>query len=158
MKKYLIVLSLVFILIPLNAQIVFEPLNKDIYTYLERLSQKGIIELNDLIKPLPRNYISQKLKDARNNIEKLTNLEKDELDFYEKEYFIESEYFNKKNDDNPSQGLKSRASQRYRMFSYDDDTFKFGAGPAVGYEISYPGADRNIHSWVGYVRIRLLSK
>ena len=149
MRKLLIVLSVVFILIPLNAQVVFEPLNKDIYSYLDRLSQKGMIELNDIIKPLPRTYISQKLKEARSKIDMLTDLEKDELVFFEKEYFVELEYFKKENDNNPSGGLEKSSLHRYRLFSYDDDTFKFGAGPSVGYEISFPGSGRNIHSWVG---------
>ncbi|MGB8320792.1 MAG: hypothetical protein WCE54_21870 [Ignavibacteriaceae bacterium] len=149
MKKCLIVLSVVFILLPLNAQIVFEPLDKDIYRYLERLSQKGIIEFNDLVKPLSRTYISRMLIDARSEIDKLTDLEKDELVFYEKEYFLELEYFNKENNDITSVSTESRISNRYRLFSYDDNTFKFGAGPAVGYEISFPGSNRNIHSWVG---------
>ena len=142
------VLLVVFILIPLNAQIVFEPLNKDIYSYLDRLSQKGIIELNDLIKPLSRSYISRKLIDAGENIDMLTDLEKEELNFFEKEYFIELEYFNKKNDNNSLSSFKN-LSNRYQLYSYDDNTFKFGAGPAIGYEISVPGNNRNIHSWVG---------
>ena len=149
MKKYLIVLSVVFILNPLYAQIVFEPLNNDIYSYLDRLSQKGVIELNDIIKPLSRTYISQKLEEAGSKINMLTDLEKEELDFFAKEYFIELEYFKKENENNPSSGLRSSLSNRYRLFSYDDNTFKFGAGPSVGYEISFPGSSRNVHSWVG---------
>ena len=35
------------------------------------------------------------------------------------------------------------------MFSYSDKIFQFGASPIAGYQISYPGADRNIHSWIG---------
>ncbi|MEJ2618455.1 MAG: hypothetical protein P8Z35_26095, partial [Ignavibacteriaceae bacterium] len=130
MKKCLTVLSVVFILIPLNAQIVFEPLDKDIYSYLDRLSQKGIIELNDLIKPLSRSYISQKLTEAGSKLNMLTDLEKEELEFYDKEYFIELKYFNKDNDNSTSKGLKN-LSNRYRLFSYDDNTSKFGAGPSI---------------------------
>ena len=148
MKKYLIILFVVFILIPLDAQVVFEPLNKDIYSYLDRLSQKGIIELNDLIKPLSRSYISHKLIEAGNKLDMLTDLEKEELEFFDKEYFIELKYFNKDNENISSKGFKN-LSNRYRLFSYDDNTSKFGAGPAIGYEISFPGNNRNIHSWVG---------
>jgi hypothetical protein len=148
MKKFLIIISVVFILEPLNAQIVFEPLNNDIYSYLEILGQKGVIELNDLVKPLPRKYISQKLIEARNKINLLTDLEKEELAFYEKEYFIELEYFNQTDLENTQNNYRS-ISKRYNMISYDDKIFKLGAGPSVGYKISYPGPNRNIHSWVG---------
>ncbi len=149
MKKYLIIVSMVFILVPLNAQTVFEPLNKDIYSYLERLSQKGIIDLNDLIKPLSRKYISEKLIDANSKIDMLTDLEKDELYFYEKEYYVELKYFDKDYWNNSYNNFGNNLSNRYRMFSYDDDILKFGASPVVGYEISYPGVNRDVHSWMG---------
>ncbi len=150
MKKYLILLSVVFILIPIQAQIVFEPLSNDVYSYLERLSQKGILEFDDLVKPIPRKYISEKLLEAKSKIDNLTKLEKDELEFYEKEYWIEIENFDREGEDtNSSNSLGKDKAGRYRMFSYSDKIFKLGANPVAGYEISYPGLDRNIHSWMG---------
>ena len=68
MKLTLVVISVFMMLCTLRAQVVFEPLNKDIYSYLERLSNKGIIELDDLFKPLSRKYMAEKLVEAKGKI------------------------------------------------------------------------------------------
>ncbi len=44
-----------------HAQTTYEPLYNDVYPFLSRLSQKGIIQLDDQIKPLSRKYIAEKL-------------------------------------------------------------------------------------------------
>ncbi|MFZ1290128.1 MAG: hypothetical protein WAR79_08555 [Melioribacteraceae bacterium] len=64
-------------------------LDDNVYIFLSRLSQKGIIQYEDLVKPLSRRYIAEKLIDAREKFEKLTNLQKDELEFYEAEFGYE---------------------------------------------------------------------
>ena len=140
---------MVFILIPIKAQIVSESLSNDIYTYLERLSQKGVIQFDDLVKPLPRKYISEKLIEAANKTDMLTDVEKDELEFYEKEYWIEIKNFDIESEDNSLINFGKDKAGRYRIFSYADKISQLEANPLVGYEISYPGVDRNIHSWVG---------
>ena len=150
MKKYIISLLVIFVLTTLKAQIVHEQLSNDIYLYLERLSQKGILEFDDLVKPVSRKYISGKLIEAQNKADLLSPLEKEELEFYKKEYWMEIENFtgSEYNADTTADSGKNIA-KRYRMFSYSDKIFKFGASPIAGYQISYPGADRNTHSWFG---------
>ena len=54
--KYLVV-WFVFLSTIAYSQVVYEPLWHDVYNYLERLSQKGVIEFDDLFKPVPRKYI-----------------------------------------------------------------------------------------------------
>ena len=66
----------------LHAQVVYEPLYEDVYNFLGRVSQKGIIEFDDLIRPLPRKYISDKLLEADSLSSQLTSLERDELEFF----------------------------------------------------------------------------
>ncbi len=58
---------------------------------MSTLAQKGIIEYEDLIKPLSRRYIASKLIDARVNFIHLTSLQQNELEFYEKEFGYEIE-------------------------------------------------------------------
>jgi hypothetical protein len=150
MKSILIILLLTFMLIPLKAQIVYEPLDRDVYSFLERLSLKGIIEYNDLIKPLPRKYIAEKILEAEKKINELTGLEKKELKFFKKDYFIEINGFDKKNEDKQYLSyFKRDAAGRWRLFSYSDSIFKLNVNPILGYQISYPGKDRNFHSWMG---------
>ena len=62
----------------INAQ-TYEPIYKDIYPFLNRLAQKGIIQLDDQIKPLSRKYIAQKLIKLDFLKSKLTGLEREEL-------------------------------------------------------------------------------
>ena len=87
----------IFYILPsaLPAQGIPEPMQKDIYQFLSRLSQKGIIELKDEIRPLSRQYIYNKLlmtNDLLTNDPSLplTELEKQELKFYLQDYNIES--------------------------------------------------------------------
>ncbi len=134
----------------LKAQIVYEPLYNDVYSFLDRLSIKGIIEYDDLVKPLTRKYIAEKLIEAESKFQMLNNLEKEELEFYKKDYFLEIQGFDKKNEDKKFLSFFGKDSAgRFRFFSYSDKTFKLNASPIIGYQMSFPGRDRNIHSWMG---------
>ncbi|MBK7107088.1 MAG: hypothetical protein IPH62_17590 [Ignavibacteriae bacterium] len=64
-------------------------LDDNVYSFLSHLSQKGIIHYEDLVKPLSRRYIAEKLIETRNNFTLLTSLQKDELEFYEEEFGYE---------------------------------------------------------------------
>ncbi len=114
---------LLFFCIDINAQVVFEPLNRDVYEFLGNLAQKGVIEFDDQLKPLPRIYIAEKLLQA--DCEKcLTSLEKEELEFYKKDFADEFNFLNgfllsKK------MGIAEKDSkERLRLFFYNDDLFK----------------------------------
>ena len=55
----------IFLLLALSsfafAQVVYEPLHRDVYKFLSRLSQKSVIVFDDQVRPLSRKYIAQKL-------------------------------------------------------------------------------------------------
>ena len=62
MKKFIFLFTiLVFVLNNSKAQNIWENPNSPIYTYLSRMAQKGLIEFNDLIKPVNRNQIQTAL-------------------------------------------------------------------------------------------------
>jgi len=150
MKRLSILIFFLFFVSSTLSQIVYEPLNKDVYPFLERLSHKGIIELNDLVKPLSKKYISGKLLEAKSKIERLTELEKDELEYFEKDYFLEIEGFNEKNKDKKYLSyFEGDAADRFRFFSYSDKTFKLNASPILGFKITYPEKERIFHTWMG---------
>ena len=71
------------------AQVSNVKLDNDVYKYLSNLSQKGIIDYDDLVNPLSRRYIAQKLIEARGKYIHLTKLQKEEQKFYEAEYGYE---------------------------------------------------------------------
>ncbi|HSP87999.1 MAG TPA: hypothetical protein VLN45_07680, partial [Ignavibacteriaceae bacterium] len=131
-----------------NAQVVFEPLHKDVYDFLSRLAQKGIIELNDQIKPLPRIYLAEKLLEA--DCEKcLTPLEKEELEFYKKDFAYEYNFLigyllSKKN------GIATKDSyERIRLFYYGDDLFKINVSPILGVKAGIRDEEKLTHFWNG---------
>ncbi len=150
MKRVVIIFCLLILIKPVWSQVVYESLNNDVYEYLERLSLKGTIEINDLVKPLSRKYISEKLLEAKSKIELLTDLDKDELEYYLKDYFLEIEAFAEENKNEKYLSYFERdASGRYRMFSYADNRFKINASPILGYGLKFPENYRNVHSWMG---------
>ncbi len=79
-----------------------EPLYHDVYSFLQRLAQKGVIEFNDEIRPLPRKYIFEKLVEVREKIQRfkgsevqrinITSLEIEELEFYLRDYNLELQF------------------------------------------------------------------
>ena len=132
------------------AQIVYEPMDKDVYSFLQRLSQKGIIEVDNLVKPLSKKYIAHKLIEAKNKLELLTDLEKDELIFFEKDYFLEIQNFDQDSADKKSLSYFSGdGAERFRFFSYGDKIFKLNANPIFGVKFAFPEKERIFRAWMG---------
>ena len=102
-RRSIYVVGFYFLLLTgyLSAQTVYEPLNRDVYSYLSRMAQKGIIEYNDQIKPLTRMYIAGKLLEIGKRVRKIRNreiteVERDELNFYLKDFGEEISMVNAK--------------------------------------------------------------
>lgn len=149
MKK-IVLLFLLFCSVQVSSQVVYEPLFSDVYDFLSRLSQRGVIDFDDHIKPLPRTYIAEKLLEAAEKYTELTELEKEEINFYRKDFFYE-EVMNKElplNEKHMSY-LAKDISGRYRLFSYGDNLFKLNVSPVLGYETGVNKGKRVNHLWNG---------
>ncbi|MDP4196824.1 MAG: capsule assembly Wzi family protein [Bacteroidota bacterium] len=132
------------------AQVVYEPLYKDIYVYLGRMSQKGIIELNDQIKPLSKKYIAEKLLEISSKENQLNGLEKQELEFYKKDYYDELSFLSPQDTSATGTNLLGKdPSGRSRLFSYKDKLFKVNLSPILGYEKGSIGSKSYSHQWSG---------
>jgi hypothetical protein len=68
------------------SQNVWENSNSEVHPFLYRMAQKGVIEYNDLIKPINRISVLNVLNILNQNNSVLTNIEKAELNFYLQEY------------------------------------------------------------------------
>lgn len=153
MKLFVKILLSFFVLIftnVINAQIVYEPLYEDVYNFLRRISQKGIVEFNDLIRPLPRNYISDKLLELDSLSSQLTSLEREELKFFLKDFYHErwlSE--GNKMETEHLDYFSQDPADRWRMFSYGGDGFKLNADLILGAEIGYVKDAKQTHFWNG---------
>jgi hypothetical protein len=133
-----------------KAQVVYEPLYEDVYNFLGRISQKGIITFDDLIRPLPRTYISQKLLEADSLSSQLTPLERDELKFFLKDFYHEQ--WLAEGNDKQTEHLDYFGfdpADRWRMFSYGGNGFKINADLILGAEIGYVKDAKQTHFWNG---------
>lgn len=93
-KIYLVLIFAFASNISIIPQVSNVKLDHDVYDYLSILSQKGIIEYKDLVKPLSRRYVAEKLIEAGTKKIKLTKLQKEELKFYKAEFGYEIERIN----------------------------------------------------------------
>lgn len=132
------------------SQVVYEPLGSDVYSFLNRLSQKGIIELDDQIRPLSRKYIAGKLLSVKQLSEKLTSLETEELNFYLTDFGRELDLLNNvKVEKEKISSINKDQFGRYRLFSYRDNIFTINLSPILGAEIGSRDNERLIHIWNG---------
>ena len=69
-----------------NAQPIFERHNYEVYPFLSRMAQKGLIVWDDNIQPVLRPQILAALDTLSAHSTQLTNVEKAELHFYKKQY------------------------------------------------------------------------
>jgi len=88
-------ISVTCLTVELNSQVVYEPLYNDVYSFLLRMSTKGVIGYNDEFRPLPRKYIAEKLLEAEKQKNHLTEVELSDLEFYKKDYYNEIGFTNK---------------------------------------------------------------
>ncbi|MGB5530030.1 MAG: hypothetical protein WBQ32_08670 [Ignavibacteriaceae bacterium] len=148
-----LLLALIFLsAVPLvRAQLVYEPLYEDVYNFLRRISQKGIIEFDDLIRPLPRTYIAEKLLQADSLSAELTSLEKEELKFFLNDYYFEEWLIG--GNENKKENLdyfNGDPSDRWRFFSYGGVGLKINANLILGAEIGSVKKAKQTHFWNGF--------
>jgi len=146
-KKIFLVLVLSSISL---AQVVYEPLHRDVYSFLLRLSQKSVIVFDDQVRPVSRKYIAQKLLEASEKPNQLTSLEKDELSFYSKDFKREFDFINEvKMDSSQLTILENDSGDRFRLFGYGDNLFSINVSPILGYKIGSRDNGKLTHFWNG---------
>ena len=124
MPKYLLIASFLLAFSALlTAQYVpHNVTNTGIYEFLDELANDGLVELNSVIKPYSRMTISEILKLANEQRDRLTARQQKELDFYLKDFGKE---FNDGKDWN----------RRKDLFYYKDDKFTMTVNPILGGEV-----------------------
>jgi hypothetical protein len=84
--KFLCILFIFFFVSTLSAQTVWENQSSEVYAYLYRFSQKGLIDFQDLIRPVSRQQIGKLLVELDAKKDQLSKTEKAELNFYLQEF------------------------------------------------------------------------
>ena len=140
-------MSLLFISTSLYSQSIYEPVyNRDIYFFIDNQASKGNIKIFDDIRPYTRLTIAEKLLELSNKTSELTSTEKEELDFYKKEYAFEIKYL-EKDTAVVNEFFKSGTVDRFKLFKYYDSGFTFDADPVLG--LSYDFVKKNYHQYSG---------
>lgn len=133
MKLFL--LTILLFTITLHSQAVFEPVESDVYGFLERQSVKGLISFNSEIKPLLRSELTSKLLKLNDMRSELSNTDKDLLDFYMDEYHHEIKM--QQTDGIFNADLRFLSSgptgNRFRFFEYSGKNFSLFADPMLSF-------------------------
>ena len=115
---------LIFFVQSINAQTVWENANSEVYNYLNRMSQKGLIDFQDIIRPLSRLYIAEQLLVLEKKSTELSTLEKNELKFYSQEFKSIEGY-----DTDKVHLIKKDANKRLRGLFINTKDFQLNADP-----------------------------
>jgi hypothetical protein len=157
-RTCILVLSFLIFQSFISAQTVYEPVGSDIYSFLSLLSQKGIIEFNDQVKPVSRKYIAQMLWDINQNSDQLTSLEKEEVAFYKTEFGFEMDFIIPPVSITKPHLFGTPAYidflgrdvfGRLRLFSYSDSLFKINVSPILGLSLGKNAGSKYTHTWNG---------
>jgi hypothetical protein len=150
-RKTLILLA--FISAISFAQTNFVPVWSSVYTFLDKMTVKGIINSNEFSKPLSRKEIAGYLDKISAGKDKLNSLEKEELDFYLRDYLDllqqsaalkqstksaeKSDYTFVKDTTGGNNNVYVSAEhpqikERWHLFSYSDSLFQVSFNPIFG--------------------------
>ncbi len=154
-----ITLTIIILLLILNhkssllqSQVVYVPLENDVYEFLERMNLQGHIKLDDEAKPFSRIVIAAKLFEIRNQIltdsVNLNEVEGSELEFLEKEFFYEIKSLAAKSGQSNTSFI-NELTERWYLLSYSDSIFNVKLSPIAGYGISATGNNSGHTRWIG---------
>lgn len=131
----------------LIAQSTYEPVyNKDIYSFLDKQADKELITFFDDIRPVSREKIARYLLRLSNNTDKLTPIEKEQLEFFKNEYAFEIKFI-EKDTTTISEFMRFSPTERINFYKYYSQDFTFTLDPIVG--IDYNFYNKTYHQYGG---------
>ncbi len=137
MKKIIVLILLIFFVQSTRfySQVVYQPIEDDVYSFLDRMSIKQIIDFHKEVLPISRKEIAKYLKEINLKKDLLTKIDIQNLQWFEKEYSSE---------------LKdSTISERWFPFSYSDSLLNFKVSPLGGYQMRNFANGKNHKKWWG---------
>ncbi len=138
MRYFFLTILILFLYIPaaLNQQVYQHVSNFGIYQFLDELANSGLIELNTTVKPYSRMLIARKLQEAERHTDELNKRQKQELEFYLKDYNKELQ---------PGRNFKKRID----LFYYKDSLFTLSVNPVLGIRYFHNQHGNMYHRWNG---------
>ena len=118
-----------------SSQNVWENTNSETHSFLYRMAQRGLIEYNDLIKPINRVSVLNALTILKQKDSALNNVEKKELTFYLQEYTRPSK--------EQISLFKKDQNKRWRAGAIISNDFEFYIDPLLSVN-NFSGTNKNI--------------
>lgn len=152
----LLIISGLFTANRLDAQVVWENQNSEIYNYLYRMAQKGLIRFDDQVRPLSRVYLESRLDSLQAKSSALSITEKKELSFYQKE-FSDTRAMSYTDSTVSSKFFRKDEYGRWRAMTFTGKDFVFRIDPILtaatiqgsGKNITQTSAGFNLHGYAG---------
>lgn len=119
-----------------------------IYDFIDELANDGFIEINSVVKPYSRRFISDKLAEARQQESALNKRQKDELNFFLEEYALEQNRLPER-EFLLYEGNYSRFDLVPPVFLYKDSIFRARIQPILGMNIYVNGNGQINQRWYG---------
>ena len=127
LKKLFIFLScIIFFYNNSSAQTIFENNRSELYPFLNRMAQKGLVQFDDIIQPVTRTHINQALINLQNKKSQLSITEQKELAFYLEEFAIIGDTSTKLD------LFKNDYNKRWRSFRLQSKEFVVNGDPIMG--------------------------
>jgi hypothetical protein len=132
------------------SQMVLENYRNEIYNYLSRMAQKGLITFHDVSRPVDRNYLSACLQQLETQGQQLSSVEKKELSFYLQEYGDTTSVLSPFKDSSRVSFFKNDARRRWRAFQAGNKDFLINVDPIIqGGIVSSGGGNHYTHKSIG---------
>lgn len=122
------------------AQNIFENHRTEVYPYLSRMAQKGLVTIDDYIQPISRQAILMALLELQKNEASLSKIERSELNFYLQEYNTIEGLTNK--DNTKADLLKKDENGRWRTIAIHAKDFQFNIDPVTNIQVSSNGGNK----------------
>ena len=130
-----------------NGQVVWENYRNEVYDYLARMAQKGLLNFDDVIKPLSRTYIAKSLQELSLHPDQLSSTEKKELQFYLQEYYNELD--TSAIASSSTSFFKKDPGQRWRAFNIRSKDFLLNGDPILQGGRNYNNIKNYTHQSIG---------
>jgi len=134
-KIFFTLLFVLSFIINAISQNVWENTNSEAHPFLYRMAQRGLIEYNDLIKPINRVHVTNSLFILKQKDSALNNVEKNELNFYLQEYTRPTK--------EQISLFKKDQNKRWRAGAIVSNDFEFYIDPLLGIN-NFSGSGKNI--------------
>lgn len=119
-----------------------------IYDYLDELASEGVIEINSTVKPYSRQFIAEKLLQARGHKELLNKRQNDDLRFFLNEFALEQNMLPE-----TKLNLVNKATSTLAFiqpaFHYKDSIFRARITPIIGMTVTHNTNGNITKRWYG---------